>query len=137
VIIAAFIPARQGLPGIGLQGLVLFGLYVSGIVGAMVVALVFRRTVTRGGFGLHHGIAQVSVADGQGSGAGAVSAGLDFPASGRDDDFHGGRGPVAAAQFPACRTGQGRSMPRSQGTSPMVLPWWSSRSGSTATSPFR
>jgi ferrous iron transport protein B len=51
VIIAAFIPARQGLPGIGLQGLVLFGLYVSGIVGAMVVALVFRRTVTRAASG--------------------------------------------------------------------------------------
>lgn len=48
VIIAAFIPARQVLPGIGLQGLVLFLLYVAGIVGAMVVALVFRRTVTRG-----------------------------------------------------------------------------------------
>ncbi|EGD57882.1 ferrous iron transport protein B [Novosphingobium nitrogenifigens DSM 19370] len=48
VIIAAFIPARQVLPGIGLQGLVLFLLYVAGIVGAMVVALVFRRTVTHG-----------------------------------------------------------------------------------------
>ena len=34
--------------GIGLQGLVLFGLYVAGIVGAMVVALLLRRSVTRG-----------------------------------------------------------------------------------------
>jgi ferrous iron transport protein B len=48
VIIAAFIPARQVLPGVGLQGLVLFVLYVAGIVGAMVAALVFRRSLTRG-----------------------------------------------------------------------------------------
>ncbi len=48
VIIAAFIPRTSVLPGIGLQGLVLFGLYVIGIVGAMTVALVLRRTVTKG-----------------------------------------------------------------------------------------
>ncbi len=49
VIIAAFIPATSVEPGIGLQGLVLFALYVAGIVGAMVVALVLRRSVTAGG----------------------------------------------------------------------------------------
>ncbi|MGD9811697.1 MAG: ferrous iron transporter B, partial [Sphingobium sp.] len=48
VIIGAFIPARTVGPGIGLQGLVLFCLYVSGIVGAMLAALVLRRTVTKG-----------------------------------------------------------------------------------------
>ncbi len=48
VIIAAFIPATSVGPGIGLQGLVLFALYVLGIIGAMVVALVLRRTVTKG-----------------------------------------------------------------------------------------
>lgn len=48
VIIAAFIPNRAVAGGIGLQGLVLFGLYVTGIVGAMIVALVLRRSVTRG-----------------------------------------------------------------------------------------
>ena len=48
VIIAAFIPARDVLPGVGLQGLVLLLLYVMGIVGAMVAALVFRRSLTRG-----------------------------------------------------------------------------------------
>jgi len=48
VIIAAFIPAREVLPGVGLQGLVLLLLYVMGIVGAMVAALVFRRSLTRG-----------------------------------------------------------------------------------------
>lgn len=48
VIIAAFIPARSVGPGIGLQGLVLFGLYVSGIVGALLAALLLRRTVTKG-----------------------------------------------------------------------------------------
>ena len=48
VIIAAFIPNRAVLPGVGLQGLVLFTLYVTGIIGAMVVALVLRRSVTKG-----------------------------------------------------------------------------------------
>lgn len=48
VIIAAFIPARDVLPGIGLQGLVLFGLYSGGILGALLAALVLRRTVTNG-----------------------------------------------------------------------------------------
>jgi ferrous iron transport protein B len=48
VIIAAFIPGRTVGPGIGLQGLVLFGLYLAGIVGAMAAALVLRRSVTKG-----------------------------------------------------------------------------------------
>ena len=48
IIIGAMIPDRQVLPGIGLQGLVLFGLYILGIVGAFCVALVLRRTVTKG-----------------------------------------------------------------------------------------
>ena len=48
VIIAAFIPPRTVGPGLGLQGLVLFGLYVSGIVGALLAALLLRRTVTKG-----------------------------------------------------------------------------------------
>jgi len=48
LIIGAFIPARQVSGGIGLQGLVLFCLYIGGIVGAMLAALVLRRTVARG-----------------------------------------------------------------------------------------
>ena len=48
VIIAAVIPQTTIGPGIGLQGLVLFALYVAGIVGAMGVALVLRSTVTKG-----------------------------------------------------------------------------------------
>lgn len=48
VIIAAFIPNRPVGPGIGLQGLVLLGLYVFGIVAAMVVALVLRSSITKG-----------------------------------------------------------------------------------------
>ncbi len=47
VIIGAFIPDRRvGL--FNLQGLVLFGLYVAGVVGALVAAWVMRRTVTKG-----------------------------------------------------------------------------------------
>lgn len=48
VIIGAFIPARSIGPGIGLQGTVLFALYIAGIVGAMVAALFLRRTVAKG-----------------------------------------------------------------------------------------
>lgn len=49
LIIAAFIPDRSvGGTGVGLQGLVLFGLYLSGIVGALVVAFVLRRTIAKG-----------------------------------------------------------------------------------------
>ena len=48
IIIGAFIPSRQVLPFVGLQGLVLLGLYLMGIVGAFVAALLLRRTVTKG-----------------------------------------------------------------------------------------
>ena len=51
VIIGAFIPARNVGLGIGLQGLVLFCLYIAGIVGAMLVALILRATVTKGASG--------------------------------------------------------------------------------------
>ena len=49
LIIGAFIPARTvGGSPIGLQGLVLFLLFISGIVGALLVAFVLRRSVTKG-----------------------------------------------------------------------------------------
>lgn len=48
VIIGAFIPTTTVGLGIGLQGLVLFALYVAGIIGAMAAALVLRRSVTKG-----------------------------------------------------------------------------------------
>ena len=48
VVIAAFIPNRAVLGPVGLQGLVLLGLYVFGIVSAMLVALVLRRSITKG-----------------------------------------------------------------------------------------
>jgi len=48
VIIAAFIPNRNVGWGVGLQGLVLLALYVAGIVGAMAIALVLRRSLTKG-----------------------------------------------------------------------------------------
>ena len=48
VIIAAFIPNTNVGLGVGLQGLVLLALYVAGIGGAMAVALVLRRSITKG-----------------------------------------------------------------------------------------
>ncbi|MEM8827325.1 MAG: ferrous iron transport protein B, partial [Pseudomonadota bacterium] len=47
VIIAAFIPNRNVGPA-NLQGLVLFGLYVAGVIGALVAAWALRRTLTKG-----------------------------------------------------------------------------------------
>jgi ferrous iron transport protein B len=51
LIIAAFIPNRSVGYGIGLQGLVMFGLYMTGISGALLAALVLRRGVLKGGGG--------------------------------------------------------------------------------------
>jgi ferrous iron transport protein B len=49
LIIGAFIPARPvGGTVVGLQGLVLFCLYIAGIIGALAVALVLRRTLAKG-----------------------------------------------------------------------------------------
>ncbi|WP_174285618.1 ferrous iron transporter B [Sphingomonas bacterium] len=48
LVIGAFIPNIRVLPFVGLQGLVMLALYVLGIVGAFVAALVLRRTVTKG-----------------------------------------------------------------------------------------
>ncbi|WP_426166722.1 ferrous iron transporter B [Sandarakinorhabdus sp. DWP1-3-1] len=48
VIIGAFIPDRPVLGVLGLQGLVLFCLYIAGVVGALVAAWALRHTVTKG-----------------------------------------------------------------------------------------
>jgi len=48
LVIGALIPNRQVLPFIGLQGVVMFALYILGLVGAFGAALVLRRTVTKG-----------------------------------------------------------------------------------------
>ncbi|MDQ2877587.1 MAG: ferrous iron transporter B [Pseudomonadota bacterium] len=48
LVIGALIPNTQVLPLVGLQGLVMLGLYIMGVAGAFVVALVLRRTVTKG-----------------------------------------------------------------------------------------
>lgn len=48
LLIGAFVPAREVWGGIELQGLVLFGLYAAGILGAMAVAWVLKQFTTRG-----------------------------------------------------------------------------------------
>jgi len=48
VVIGAFIPATTVGWGVGLQGLVLFALFLAGIVGAIVVALILRLSITKG-----------------------------------------------------------------------------------------
>ena len=51
LIIAAFIPNRQLVRGVGLQGVVMFGLYIAGITGALCAAYVLRRGVLKGSGG--------------------------------------------------------------------------------------
>ena len=48
LIIAAFIPNSPVGLGMRLQGMVMMGLYVAGIIGAMLAALILRRTLTKG-----------------------------------------------------------------------------------------
>jgi ferrous iron transport protein B len=48
LIIAAFIPNQRLAFGVGLQGLVMFGLYICGIAGALLAALVLRRGILKG-----------------------------------------------------------------------------------------
>jgi ferrous iron transport protein B len=48
LLIGAFVPQRSVPGGLELQGLVLFGLYVAGVLGALGVAWVFKRFTTRG-----------------------------------------------------------------------------------------
>ena len=51
LIIAAFIPNTRLVWGVGLQGVVMFGLYITGIAGALLAALVLRRGVLKGASG--------------------------------------------------------------------------------------
>ncbi|MBX3483394.1 ferrous iron transporter B [Phenylobacterium sp.] len=48
LIIGAFIPDRTVGPGFNLQGLVMFGLFASGVVSALVVSFVIRKVFWRG-----------------------------------------------------------------------------------------
>ena len=50
LIIGAFIPRRTIWGGLELQGVVLFALYVIGVISAMAVAFVLKRLGSRGGF---------------------------------------------------------------------------------------
>lgn len=51
LIIAAFIPDKRLAWGVGLQGIVMFGLYIAGIAGALLAALALRRGVLKGSSG--------------------------------------------------------------------------------------
>jgi len=51
LIIAAFIPNTRLAWGVGLQGVVMFGLYLMGVVGALSAAYVLRRGVLKGSSG--------------------------------------------------------------------------------------
>ena len=49
LIIAAFIPNTRLAWGVGLQGVAMFGLYMTGVCGALLAAYVLRRGVLKGG----------------------------------------------------------------------------------------
>lgn len=48
VIISAFIPNKQIMGAFGLQGIVLFGLFMAGIVSALIIAAILKRTAIKG-----------------------------------------------------------------------------------------
>ena len=48
LIIAAFIPNQKVLGGFGLQGLVMFILYLAGILSALIIAAILKHTVVKG-----------------------------------------------------------------------------------------
>ena len=48
LLISAFVPERSVWGPIGLQGLILLGLYLAGAVAALVVAALFKKTIVRG-----------------------------------------------------------------------------------------
>jgi len=48
LVVGAFIPAKTLSGGVGLQGLILFALFLFGMVAAMLVALILRSTITKG-----------------------------------------------------------------------------------------
>jgi len=103
LIIAAFIPARSVGPGIGLQGLVMFLLYVAGIVGAMLAAWALRLTVTKGqssGFLMEMPKYQLPRAAGHTDRP--VAARRDLPEARGHHHSGDQHCPVGAGQLPAC-----------------------------------
>ena len=48
LLISAFVPALPLLPGLGLQGAMMFAMYLLGTVTALVIAALFRRTLLKG-----------------------------------------------------------------------------------------
>lgn len=48
LLIGAFVPALPLLPGLGLQGAMMFAMYLLGTVTALVIAALFRRTLLKG-----------------------------------------------------------------------------------------
>lgn len=48
LLISAFVPQRSVWGPIGLQGLILLGLYLAGAVAALIVAALFKKTIVRG-----------------------------------------------------------------------------------------
>jgi ferrous iron transport protein B len=90
VIIAAFIPNRQRGRGRRAAGAGAFRALCGGHHRAMMVALVLRRSVTKGAAsGFIMELAQVPVAPGSRTGDRPVAARVDLPAPGRHDHLHG------------------------------------------------
>jgi ferrous iron transport protein B len=124
VIIAAFIPNTRVLPGVGLQGLVLFGLYVAGIVGAMVVALVLRRSVTKGAAsGFIMELPKYQLPTVKDLALGLWQRAWVFLRRAGTMIFTVTVVLWLLLNFPRAEPGKARSMPRSPGMSPMAWPW--------------
>ncbi len=120
LIIGAFIPARAvGGSPVGLQGLVLFGLYLSGIVGALIVALVLRRTVAKGNAaGFMMEMPRYQWPRLRDVGMAPVAARLDLPAPRRHDHLCNHDRAVVAAELSQGARGSCRQPGRLQRRGP-------------------
>ena len=102
VVIGAFIPAREVAGGVGLQGVVLFALYLAGILGAMAVALILRSTRLKGETaGMVMELPRWQWPNLARPVVGAVAARLHLPAPGGHRDLRGHHRALGAAVLSA------------------------------------
>ena len=107
LIIAAFIPDRAVGPGVGLQGLVMFVLYIGGIFGALAVALVLRRGMLKGsGGGFMMELPKYQWPSLKDVAIGLWQRASDLPQARRHDHPRHHHRPVGAGQLPAGRPGR-------------------------------
>ena len=120
LIISAFIPDREVWGFVGLQGLVMFGLYAAGIVGALTVSFVAKRLFWRdhGGRALHARAAGLQDPAGQEPGLRRLDARAGLPQARRHDHPVDDDPDLGAGLLPAAARGRHRARPSTTASPP-------------------